>query len=81
MDSQLEFCPKCQGSCMTILSIGLRKTVRQDGSEGEVIIFHLHCFSCNAYIRSYPMVAESEEPGIIELPQDAIFVDEQRIPA
>jgi RNase P subunit RPR2 len=81
MVSPLEFCPKCQGSCSTILTIGLRRTVRQEGSIGENLLFHIHCRSCNAYIRSYPMIADREELHPIELPQYAFFVEEQRIPA
>lgn len=81
MDSPLEFCPKCRGYCSPVLSLGLRRTTRQDGHEDIDIIFHLHCRSCNAYIRSYPMVAESEERGIIELPQYAYFIDQQCVPA
>jgi hypothetical protein len=81
MVSQLEFCPKCQGSCSTSLSIGLKRTIHQDGSEGQDILFHLHCRSCNTYIRSYPMATEGEEPEMIKLPQNAFLVDRQRIPA
>ena len=81
MVSPLEFCPKCQRSCSTILSIGLRKTVRLDSDDSTEIIFHVHCRSCNAYIRSFPMVAETEEPAIIELTQYAFNAIEQSIPA
>lgn len=81
MVSPLEFCPKCQGSCSTILSIGLCRTAHMDSEDGTEIIFHVHCRSCNAYIRSYPMVAESEKPALVEFPQYAFNVGEQSIPA
>lgn len=87
MVGPLEFCPKCRqsfaldGSCSTIISIGLRRTARLDSEDGTEIIFHVHCRSCNAYIRSYPMIAESEEPGTIEISQYSFFVEEQNVTA
>ncbi len=47
-----EYCPKCQGMRKTSLSIDLRKATGPDGYECDVLVFHYHCESCLAYIRS-----------------------------
>ena len=64
MSWQYKFCPTCQGIRNTSMSIGLRKLILSDGTEGEELMFYFHCASCNTYICSE--VATQEE-----LAQDA----------
>jgi hypothetical protein len=80
MDSPFEFCPKCQGVRNTILSLGLHRSIRSNGSENEDLLFHLHCRSCNIYIRSFPVFEEKEESSEgmtgIALPQYSLYTAE-----
>jgi hypothetical protein len=80
MPNPLEFCPRCQAVESAVRTLGLRSSIDRNGAESENFLFYLHCRACNAYIRSYPMGAESRESDTIELSEYVVFGDKQGIP-
>jgi hypothetical protein len=72
MLNQYEFCPKCQGMQRTNVTIGLQKTIRPGSLEGERLLLHLHCHSCNTYIRSVNVVEGQEVAETSALPEYSI---------
>lgn len=72
MYDRSEFCPNCQGLHDVCLTIGLTPGFSQSASQVGNIVYHLHCRSCNTYIRSIPAVEDLHEeqgkPLAIEIP-------------
>lgn len=77
MLNPLEFCPKCGGSQYASVSIGMIPETQPDGTEAIGIIIHLHCSSCNTYLRSFPAIEGQPLEGF-NLPQQHKLDDSSR---
>jgi hypothetical protein len=53
MRNPLEYCSKCGGTRNASITIGMVPETQPDGTEALGIVIHLHCSSCNSYLRSF----------------------------
>ncbi len=61
MTEHMEFCPKCNGTQKMAVSLGLMP-IETDMGPDVVLLYHLHCTSCNTYVRSIPIEQEDSIP-------------------
>ena len=57
MDQRMENCPSCNGPRRMGLSLGWVPTSSTEASEFS-LLYHFHCTSCNAYVRTRTMEFE-----------------------
>jgi hypothetical protein len=72
MHRPIEFCPNCSSLRKLDLSLGMMTINTPDGKE-DVLLFHYHCASCNAYVRSTTLdhkeVASLNQAEIFSVPE------------
>ena len=54
MIERMEFCPKCNGIRKMSVTLGMMPVESEKGPE-EILLYHYHCTSCNAYVGSKTM--------------------------
>jgi hypothetical protein len=52
MYKHFEYCPHCQGTRSTALSLALKKLPDTHGVESDYLVFNYHCDTCLTFIRS-----------------------------
>ncbi len=63
MNKPIDFCPSCKSKRELDLSLGLVTFNNPEGTD-DILLYHYHCASCNAYVRSTTLNHEEySSPG------------------